>query len=104
MLDIKTWLETTGLKVAKESFYTAPPLPYILFMEYLTVRGADSVNKLAERSVRIELYGDTIDKTAEALVEALLNSKPVKFTKENIWIASEKMYETIYEFDFIEKL
>ena len=104
MLDIKTWLETTGLKVAKESFYTAPPLPYILFMESFNVRGADSINKLAERSVRVELYGDTIDETAEGLIETLLNNKPVEFTKENIWIASEKMYETIYEFDFTEKL
>lgn len=104
MLDVKTWLETTGLKVAKESFYTAPKLPYILYMESSTVRGADNVNKLIEKSVRVELYGDTIDETTEGLIEVLLNSKPFEYTKENVWIPSEKMYETIYEFDFIEKL
>ena len=84
MLDIKTWLETTGLKVAKESFYTAPPLPYMLFMESFNVRGADNINKLVERSVRVELYGNTIDEVAEGLIETLLNSKPVEFTKENV--------------------
>lgn len=104
MLDIKTWLEGTGLKVARESFYSAPPLPYILFMESIVVRGADSINNLADRSVRVELYGKTIDEAKEGLIEGLLNSKPVEYEKEQLWIASEKMYETIYSFDFTEKI
>lgn len=105
MLDIETWLETTGLKVAEECFVnTPPPLPYINFTTNTDTSGADSKNCITDRSISIELYSVKIDHISETLIENLLNDKAIKYKKDHVWIDTEKMMETIYDFNITEKI
>ena len=104
MLDIETWLETTGLKVAEECFFNIPPpLPYINFTNNTEVSGADNKNCVANRIISIELYSLKIDHISETKIENLLNEKAIKYSKDHIWIETEKMMSTIYDFNIIEK-
>jgi len=104
MLDIETWLETTGLKVAEETFINAPPpLPYINFKNKPDIGGADSKNCISNSAVTVELYSLRIDKISEDKIEILLNEKAIQYSKEHIWIDTEQMMETIYDFGITEK-
>ena len=104
MLDIETWLETTGLKVAEECFFnTPPPLPYVNFRNKPDISGADDKNCIANSAITIELYSLRIDKISEIKIENILNEKSIQYTKEHIWIDTEKMMSTIYDFNIIEK-
>ena len=104
MLDIETWLETTGLKVAEECFFnTPPPLPYINFTDNREISGADNKNCIADRAISVELYSLKIDKVSEGLIENLLNEKAIQYSKDHVWIDTEKLMSTIYDFNIIEK-
>lgn len=103
MLVIKTWLETTGLKVAEQRFVKPPPLPYIIFLENIDVSGADNKNCIANRGIGIELYTAKVDHISEKLIEDLLNAKVINYTKDGTWLDTEMMFETMYDFNFIEK-
>ncbi|QXE19999.1 hypothetical protein [Clostridium sp. 001] len=103
MLDIKNWFQTTELKVANELFLKPPPLPYIVFTESGDVGGADEKNCIANRAISIELYSERIDYVSESKIEALLNEKAISYKKDRTWIDSEKFFQTVYDFDLLEK-
>lgn len=104
LTDVKAWLEDTGMKVEEEQFPKPPPLPYILFNEDIDVSGADNKNCIANRNVTIELYSGKIDKIAESKIEVLLNKKSIQYKKNREWIDSERFFQTIYDFELIEKI
>jgi hypothetical protein len=103
MLDIKAWLETTGMKVAEESYRKPPPLPYIVFTEETSTGGADNRNCIASRSIGVELYAEKISRDAESKIEALLNGKAIEYKRDRTWIDSEHYYQTVYDFNLVEK-
>jgi hypothetical protein len=103
MLDVKTWLESTGLKVSEERFIKPPPLPYIIFTENKDVSGADDRNCIASRDISIELYALKVDHLSEELIECLLNKMAIGFKRDRIWLDTEMMFETVYDFTLIEK-
>ncbi|MCL6573153.1 MAG: hypothetical protein K6T88_15960 [Bacillus sp. (in: Bacteria)] len=103
MVDIETWLKRTGLKVSEERFLKPPPLPYIIFTENNDVSGADDKNCIANRDISVELYSLKVDRISEDLIENLLNEKAIRFKRDRIWIDTEGMFETIYDFNFTEK-
>lgn len=102
LTDVKTWLEATGYPVERLLFKEPPDLPYIIFTETVNATGADDKNLIAERAIRVELYSETINETAEGKIEALLNA--IEYTKEQLWIESQLLHETIYSFDLKEKI
>ena len=104
MLNIREILDSIGIPVAEESFYTAPPLPYLIFMEQQDVRGSDSKNKIVEQAITIELYTNKITPEIEQKIEVLLNQIPVEFTRDRMWLSAEKMYETLYTFSLVGKV
>lgn len=103
MLNIETWLETTGLKAAEKRFIKSPPPPYILFSDDTQVSGADNKNCIADRSISIELYSLKVDHVLEKSIEDLLNEKAIQFKRDRIWIDTEMLFSTIYDFNFVEK-
>lgn len=103
LTDIKTWLETTGMKAAEERFLKPPALPYIEFLEDTDVSGADNKNCIANRKVTTELYSGIINREAEQKIEDLLNVKAIEYKKERTWIDSEKFFQTVYDFNLLEK-
>ncbi|MCT8978655.1 hypothetical protein N4T77_18865 [Clostridium sp. CX1] len=104
MLDIKIWLETTGMKVAEERFLKPPALPYIVFLEEIDVSGADYKNCIADRNISIELYSNKINREAESKIENLLNEKSISYKRGRAWIETEMFFQTVYDFQLIEKL
>lgn len=103
MLDVQAWLENTELSVKRLRFLKPPSFPYIVWLESSETRGADDKNLIKSRNITVELYFET-ESDAEVKVEALLNALPVEFSKDTVWLESEKMYETIYNFELEEKL
>ncbi|WP_291634545.1 hypothetical protein [Clostridium sp.] len=103
MLDIETWLGTTGLKVSEERFIKPPPLPYAIFTDSPDVSGADFLNCIADRSISIELYSLKVDHDSELLIENLLNEKAIDFKKDRVWIDTQMMFMSVYDFNLVEK-
>ena len=103
MLDIKVWLKTTGMDVAEQRFLQPPALPYIVFVEDSNISGADNKNYITDKAITIELYSYKINREAEGKVEALINEKGIQYKKERMWIDSERFFQTIYNFNLIEK-
>lgn len=102
-INLKTWLEATGLKVAEDKFIKPPVLPYIVFSAVEGVYGADNSNLLNRRQVTIELYSDLINPAAEKFVEDLLDAKTVNYSKGREWFASESFFQTAYDFEITER-
>lgn len=101
--DIETWLGATGLKISEECFIKPPALPYVIYTDNPDVGGSDTKNNIANRSINIELYSKKIDRVSEGLIEILLNEKTIKYKKDHIYIDTEMMFETVYDFNLIEK-
>lgn len=104
MLNIESWLETTGLKVTEEKWREPPTLPYVIFTESENVRGSDVKNSIIERNIGVELYSGIIDRISEGKIDTLLNEKAIEYSKERIWIDNQGMFETVYAFNLIEKI
>ena len=49
--------------------------------------------------VRIELYSDSKDVGLESKVETVLDSHGIFYSKSEVWIQSEKLYEILYSFE-----
>lgn len=103
LMDIKTWLEVAGMKAAEERFLKPPALPYLIFTEELNSGGADDKNCIADRRISIELYSDKINRDAETKIENLLNERAIEFKRDRQWIDSEKFFQTVYDFNLVEK-
>jgi hypothetical protein len=104
MLDVKSWLETTGMKVSEVHFVSPPSYPYIIFIDETVMRGADSKNCIADRTLSIELYSEKINHESETKIETLLNEKFLEYKRARIWIQSEKHFQTVYDFNLTEKV
>ena len=71
MLDVKTWLETTGLSVEYISYEKPPELPWVVYMEDQDCYGADLSNDLVTRSISVELYRKKSQISSEVTLEEI---------------------------------
>ena len=101
---IKELLDEIGLPYTYHHWdeENVPELPWIVF-DY-----AEQNDFLADDSVyqkitalQIDLYTDRKDLQTEAMVEQVLEQNGIVYTKEETYIASEKMYEITYETELI---
>ncbi|AIY79901.1 hypothetical protein U728_1248 [Clostridium botulinum 202F] len=104
MTNVKEWLETTGLNVAETCFKKPPKLPYIIFIMDENSSGADRKLCISDRDITTELYSDIINREKERLIEDLLKEKSINYSKSRVWLDSEKMFETSYDFNLYEKM
>ena len=59
---------------------------------------------LFTHNITVELYEPRPDDATEAAIEAELNARGLRWTKQTqYWISSTQCYQTIYEFSYIEK-
>ena len=89
----------------KETRFLSPPTStYAVFNDLFNRRGADDINLLSEHTVTIELYEYSPDASCEEKIEAEFDKLGFEFYKQDrYWIESEKLYQVIYEFSYIEK-
>ena len=91
-------LKSTGLPVAYRAFRSLQEPPFIV---YLTDGdnnfSADGRVYFSARQIRVELYTREKDLSAEEAVEAAFSD--IFYTKSQVFIDSEGVYETIYEME-----
>lgn len=93
-----------GETFEETQFITPPRDTYAVYLDSFTRRGGDAVNLLKEHSYTVEIYSDFGDPEAEARLEAVLDKYGIEYEKDpRVWIQSEQMFETVYNFDLIEK-
>ena len=79
----------------------APPFMVFLFPRSNNF-GAD--NKVYQKInvLHIELYTDKKSPDIETQVEAVLDKYELFYEKTEVWIASERLYEVLYEMEVIQ--
>jgi len=102
-IDVKVMLEETGLKVAENCFLRALALPYIVFLQDSKNSGADNKICLIERNITVELYSSKVNREKENEIEEILIKNSIEFSKNRTWIDSEKVFQTVYDFNLYEK-
>ncbi len=102
--EIADLLASVGLPVVYHHWEenSAPPLPYLVYL--FPSRNdffADNCNYQAIAVLDIELYSDQKNFTLEKKLEDVLIENKITFRKTETYIASEKMYEVLYETEII---
>lgn len=97
-------LNNIGVPYAYDHFAEgeAPDPPFLCYL----LPGSDNFSadgtvyrKFTE--VRLELYTDLKDSTAEQNVEGVLDAAGIFYNKSETWIDSEKLYEVLYAFEML---
>lgn len=103
-MDIRAYIEAeTGLPTAEVAFENPQKLPYIAILDRTDEDGDDFHSQIVSHDLTVELYAARIDPVNEKKIEAAFAKQLWKFSKDRTWIDSEKMFETIYTTNFIEK-
>ena len=98
--EINEMMAEIGLPYAYHHFAEgeSPNPPFLIFLspgEHIF--SADNVRYHSFKQLDIELYTDRKNPALEEEIEAVLTQHEIYFTKTESWIASEKMYEVLYE-------
>lgn len=102
---VKEILNAIGIPYKQTRFLKAPSQSYIIYLHDYKVRGADHKNLIKENDITLELYSYSKDEKSESLIEDELNERNIEYKKQSpYWIDSEQLYQTIYEFNYIEKV
>ena len=102
--NIKTMIESVGIPYAYHQFAdgTGQQPPFICFFYGNSDDlAADDTNYTRIERLYIELYTDEKDFALEKTIETLLNANDLVFAKEQTYIDSERMHETIYTTEVI---
>lgn len=102
--EIATMIAGIGLPYAYDHFTeedAAPPPFLCFFFEGSDDFTADNINYQRVRPLTLELYTDNKDFSLEETVEAALNGAGLVFSRSEVYIDTERMYEVIYSTSII---
>lgn len=103
-MDIRAYIETeTGIPTAEVAFTSPQKLPFAAILDSTEGDGDDFHTRTITHDLTVEFYAARINAEAEAKIEAALEKQGWKYTKDRTWIAEEKMFETVYMTNFVEK-
>lgn len=97
--EVATMIAGTELPYAYDHFPEGqgPNPPFICFYyEGSNDLAADNTNYQRIRPLTLELYTDNKDITTEETVEAALNCAGLVFSRSEVYIDSERLYEVTY--------
>lgn len=100
--DIKGMVHSIGLPCAYDHFSKEDAVdpPFIVWLFPNTDPfGADDTIYFEASALNIELYTDFKSPTHEQQVEAVLKQYGIFYEKSEVWIASERMYEVLYQME-----
>ena len=102
---VKEILAAAGIQERGSRFVKPPDGTYAVWFDDLTTDGPDNRPPcIFAHDVTVELYEPKKDDAAEAALEAEMGARGLHWTKQDrLWIQSEQMYQTIYNFTYIEK-
>ncbi len=102
MVSLYTILSSLGLPVSYRLFKSPPTPPYIVYLfAYSDNFGADNKVYQCINTVNIELYSKLPNFEAEKQIEDVLESNGIFWDKSHVYIASEELYETVYEMEIL---
>ena len=106
MMDIKKMLDNgTGLFWKEIRYLKAPSLPWFIFIDNTSTRGADALNNIVEHDLTLEYYYEKEDLQTEKTIEDFLNSEDYQYDKNTDWLEDEQLFVTVYEINtFLEKI
>ena len=93
-------IKETGLPFAYHHFAEgeSPEPPFLIFLSSGENNfSADNYMYFSFKKLNIELYTDRKAPEIEKKVEEILKKYQIFYTKSEIWIESEKLYEILYE-------
>lgn len=105
--DLYQSLTSLGLPVAYGEFdnteeYPAPEPPFIVYLfAYNSDVMADNHNYAEIGNYQIELYTEKKDPAREKLVQDLLKSLHMPYSKTETRLPEERMYQVVYEIQLI---
>lgn len=101
---IKTILTAAGIPFRRSRFSSPPKETYAVYTDDVTADGPDGTNRIFNHDITVEVYEPTPDDTAEAAIEAALDTQGLHWTKQDgYWLQTEQRYQVIYEFSYITK-
>lgn len=85
--------------------YTGKAKTYAVWMDDQTTKGSDGQPQLlVQHDITVELYEGTPDDVIESAIEAAIAAEGLQYIKQDrYWLATEQMYQVIYEFTYFEK-
>lgn len=95
-------IKETGLPFAYHHFAEgeSPEPPFLIFLSSGENNfSADNYMYFSFKKLNIELYTDRKAPEIEKKVEEILKKYQIFYTKSEIWIESEKLYEIFYEME-----
>lgn len=98
-------MAAAGIQGRGSRFAKPPTTTYAVWFDDLETDGPDGMPPMIfTHNVTVELYEPKKDDAAVTALEAELTARGLHWTKQDrLWIKSEQMYQTIYEFTYIEK-
>lgn len=103
-MDIRAYIEKeTNLPTAEVAFTKPQKLPFVAILDKTDEDGDDYNAQILLHDLTVEFYAQRIDVENEKRIEAAFAKQAWKVTKDRMWIAEEKMFETIYTTNFMEK-
>ena len=102
---VKELLTAAGLLYPETRFPKLPTGTCVVPMDEVEADGADAKNFILHHDVTLEMYQSKPDPAAEQALEAQLNARGLKWTKQSrYWLQSEQCYQVVYEFRYTEKI
>lgn len=102
---IKEIMNATELPFRRTRFLKPPTETYAVYMDDVDTDGPDGINRIFTHDITLEVYEPEPDDEAEAAIEEALNSRGIKWTKQDrYWLREEQRYQVIYEFTYITKI
>ena len=102
MEELVQMLQEIGLPFAYDHFVEgeSPKPPFICYLLPGSNNfAADGKVYFHINEVRIELYTDKKDLSVETKVTAVLDKHGIFYNRSEVWIASEKLYEVIFQME-----
>lgn len=98
-------LTAAGVKFRESRFLKPPSGTYAVYMDDVETDGPDYESRIFHHDITVELYAPKPDPKAEAAIEAALAAEGLHYHKQaRYWIQDEQLYQTIYNFMYIEKI
>lgn len=102
---IKEIMNATALPFRRTRFLKPPTGTYAVYMDDVDTDGPDGINRIFTHNITLEVYEPEPDDKAEAAIEEALNSRGIKWTKQDrYWLQDVQRYQVIYEFTYITKI
>lgn len=102
---VEKMLNAAGIQQRGSRFLKPPAGTYAVWFDDLDADGPDGgPSCIFTHNVTVELYEPKKDAAAVAAWEAELTASGLEWEKQDrIWITTEQMYQTVYNFTYTEK-